>query len=98
MEFKNANACYTGGGVYVYYGELENGLYFRACDGWDWIELCDADTSTEDADYCEFYEKHTVETLTGKSYKMFFNNMILWIKKNKPSGNYQICELENRII
>ncbi len=97
-RIKNANACYSGGGIYIYYGQLENGLFFRACDEWEEIEICNADTSTEEADYYEFYESHTVETLADESYKMFFNNMISWIKENRPDGNYQIHELENRII
>ena len=69
MKIKNATAIYTGGGIYIYYGQLENGLFFRACDGWDFIELCDSDTSTEEADYYEFYEEHSQGTISGTDYE-----------------------------
>jgi hypothetical protein len=97
-KIKNANACYTGGGIYIYYGELENGLFFRACDDWESIEICNADTSTEEADFYEFYENHTIESIGGNDYISFWNNMLLWIIHNAPKGNYNASELENRII
>lgn len=98
MDIKNANACYTGGGIYIYYGQLENGLYFRACDEWEEIEICNADTRTEEADYYEFYQEHSVKTLVGDLYEKFWNDMLNWILSNNPSGNYSEFELEERII
>ena len=95
---KNANACYTGGNIYIYYGQLEDGTFFRACDDWECIEICDADTSTEEADYCEFYEEHTIKSLGGKEYETFWNDMLLWIIHNAPDGNYSAHELEKRIL
>lgn len=97
-KIKNANACYTGGGIYVYYGELENGLYFRSCDDWKSIEICNYDTSTEEADYYEFYEEHTVESIGGEAFKTFWNDMLLFIIHTAPKGNYSIDELERRLI
>lgn len=98
MKIKNATAIYTGGGIYIYYGQLENGLYFRACDDWDFIEICDSDTSVEDAGYYEFYEKHSKGTIAGIEYENFWDDMILWIMHNAPKGNYSIDELEMRMI
>ena len=95
---KTATADYTGGGIYIYYGELENGLYFRTADEWQSISICDADTSTEDADYSEFFELHQIDELQNEDYKRFFNNMLVWINNNRPSGNYNIGELEQRVI
>ena len=98
MKIKNATAQYTGGNIYIYYGELENGLFFRAGDGEEYIEICDADTSTDEADYYEFYKKHSIKTLTGDEYIKFWNNMLLWIIHNAPSGNYQVDDLDERMI
>lgn len=95
---KNAVAEYTGGGIYIYYGELENGLFFRACDDWESIEICNADTSTEEADYYEFYKEHTIESLGGSEYELFWNNLLMWIIHNAPNGNYSADELEQRIL
>lgn len=97
-KMKNATAIYTGGNIYIYYGQLENGLYFRACDEWECIEICDADTSTEEADYIEFYEKHSKGTIANEEYTNFWNDMLLWIIHNEPDGNYSSYELEKRII
>lgn len=98
MEIKNATAQYTGGGIYIYYGQLEDGNYFRACDGDDFIEICNTDTSTDEADYSEFYEKHRIETLTGYEYQYFWNEMLYWIINYGAEGNYSITELNTRVI
>jgi hypothetical protein len=96
-EIKNATAEYTGGGIYIYYGELTNGLYFRTWDASDYIAICDADTSTDEAEYEEFYEAHVVDSLFGDDFKKFFNNIIIWIDVNEPEGNYNIGELDSRM-
>jgi len=97
-EIKNATAIYTGGNIYIYYGQLLDGNWFRATDGEEFIEICDSDTSVEEADYYEFYEEHSIETLTDEEYKKFWNEMLLWIIHNAPEGNYQTDELERRMI
>jgi len=98
QNIKAATAIYTGGGIYIYYGQLENGLYFRACDDWESISICDADTSHDDADYCEFYDTHQVIEITGSNFKTAFNAVLRWIINNEPDGNYCITELEHRIL
>lgn len=95
---KTATAEYTGGNIYIYYGQLENGLYFRACDEWDFISICNADTSTDDAEYAEFYNEHEIDSVNGYQFEEFFNTMLLWVIHNKPDGNYNIDELEKRMI
>ena len=77
---------------------MEDGNYFRACDEWEEIEICDADTSVEEADYNEFYEEHSIGALVDEEYKAFWNEMLLWIIHNAPEGNYQVDDLERRII
>ena len=98
MKIKKATAIYTGGGVYIYHGQLEDGNYFRTCDGWDFIEICNSDTSVEEADYSEFYEKHSIDTIAGKEFINSWNEMLLWIIHNQPDGNYASYELERRTI
>lgn len=98
FTIKNATAEYTGGGIYIYHGQLENGLYFRACDDWDFISICNADTSTDEAEYNEFYEEHETDSIDRYQFEEFFNTMLLWIIHNAPKGNYNTDELENRMI
>jgi hypothetical protein len=99
---KKATACYTGGGIYIYYGQLENGLYFRTWDDCETAYICDSDTSAEEAEYNEFYELHTVEELTGEAFEIFWNETLLHIINGKPAfdkwNNYQKSDLERRII
>lgn len=99
---KTATACYTGGGLYIYYGRLESGLYFRTWDECEAVYICDADTSTEEAEYSEFYEQHTAEELAGEEYKAFFNKMLSHVLNGGRAfdkwSNYQKSDLQARII
>ena len=101
-KIKTANACYTGGGLYIYYGQLENGLYFQAYDEWETIYICDTETGTEEAQYTEFYEQHTVEELEGEAFKAFWNQIIGHIISGGPlyddQHNYLKSDLLERII
>lgn len=97
-EIKTATAIYTGGGIYIYYGQLENGLYFRTGDSDGYVSFCDSDTSVEDADYVEFYDEHEVDELQNYDAELFYNDMLQWIIDNAPDGNYLAEELEKRFI
>lgn len=107
-KIRTATAVYTGGGIYIYYGQLESGLYFRACDecpedeGYNPIYICNSDTEAEEADYWEFYEKHMVEELRHESAIEFWNTMLHHIIDGKPAhgkwSNYSANELERRFI
>lgn len=101
-KIKTATACYTGGNIYIYYGQLESGLYFRAVDDWDVIYICNSDTESEDADHSEFYEAHTVEEITGDDFKEFWNTMLHHIiSKGATHGkwsNYSPDDMEIRLI
>ena len=100
MRIKTATACYSGGGIYIYWGTLENGYYFRACDDWELIWICDEDTSieNEDASYQEFYDEHTIKEIRGDDFITFWNTMLNHIIGNDKSGNWSRVELEYRII
>ena len=99
-KIKSATACYTGGGIYIYWGRLESGHYFRAVDDWELIFICDDDTSIEndDANYDEFYEAHTIEELRGDDFVGFWNTMLDHIISNDKSGNYCANELRTRYL
>ena len=101
-KIKTATACYTGGGLYIYYGQLENGLYFQAWDECEAVYICDTNTGTEEAQFLEFYERHTVEELSGKAFKTFWNQMLHFIINGGPSydgyHNYSKSDLERRIL
>lgn len=97
-KIKTATALYTGGGIYIFYGQLESGLYFRVGDEDEPVYICDSDTSAEEADYWEFYEDHTVEELMGENFKTFYNAMLTHIlnggQPHDKWSNYSANELE----
>ena len=103
-EIKTATAVYTGGGIYIYYGQLASGLFFRTADEYYGIDICDADTSTEEADLIEFYETHVVDEINEPSeeYTAFWNTMLDHIIDKKPrygnGSNYDPTDLERRKI
>lgn len=96
MEIKTATACYTGGGIYIYWGQLENGLYFRTWDDAEAIYICGSDTEAEEADYPEFYETHLIQELTGDDFAAFWNGMLSHIIETGNPGNYSSSDLERR--
>ena len=101
-EIKSASANYTGGGIYVYQGELLCGLWFMACDTWESILICDANPNCDGSDYPEWQNQHYVEELIYDDYVTFFNAMLRHIIDGKPSfeeiHNFDRYELEERYI
>ncbi len=101
-QIQTASAVYTGGNIYIYYGQLESGLYFRACDEMEAVYICDSDTEAEEADHGEFYDAHMVEEITGNDYKDFWDAMLAHILDRKPThgkwSNYSPDDLEARKI
>jgi hypothetical protein len=99
-KIKWATACYTGGGIYIYWGQLENGDHFRAIDDWDMIFICDEDTSldNEAANWPEFYDEHTIEEIHGDDFVTFWNAMLRHIIDKNERGNYSNNELLCRFI
>ena len=103
-KIKTATAVYSGGGIYIYYGQLESGLFFRTADEYWGIDICNADTSTEDADYSEFYENHLIEEIpaTSEDFAPFWNTMLSHILNGGTAygngSNYDPTELERRKI
>lgn len=101
-KIKTATACYTGGGIYVFYGQLKSGLYFIAYDEWEVIYICNADTSAEESQYEDFYEQHAVEEIEGEAFKAFWNQMLSHVINGGAThgewSNYLKSDLEERII
>lgn len=95
-----ANACYTGGGIYIYYGNLSDGTFFRTWTDGECIEIVDksADIDNEEADYEEFYEEHRIASLVGKEFCEFWNEMLRFIIQEQPNGNYWVSDLEEEIL
>ena len=90
-----ANACYSGGGIYLYNGALEDGRYFLASDDFG-IALFDV---MPDFDYdMSFFDAHVIDfiEIDSEDHKVLFSSIFSWIETNQPEGNYNIEEIKAR--
>jgi hypothetical protein len=97
-----ATAIYTGGGMYIYYAELEGGNWLIGGDEWftevNTNPLIDEETF-EAAQYYEWQMEHTVRDIPEKEYQETLNNVIDVIlsgKTIKEYDNFADYELEKR--
>ena len=71
-KIKRATAIYTGGGQYLFYGELEKNCYLMGCDDWfiivDTNPLIDNETFDESC-YYKWQLKHLVKEIPEKDYQ-----------------------------
>lgn len=96
---------YTGGNIYNYIGKLSDGNYFMAADDWfegDYFDIRivneNPDKAGEDCWYPEWQEEHLVRDIQSENEAQKFTKQILnWIIKNKPEGNYDISDMENML-
>lgn len=97
LKVVEANACYTGGGIYIYYGKFNNGNYFFGDSEWDCVYECDADPDCEEAGYNEWCDKHCIKEYVGKQYKKYLKQWYKWLLLHKPNGNYDLYEITRYI-
>ena len=104
-KVKSAEASYTGGGWYVFLGELSDGTYFIAdYPYWD-LRIVDEDPRPTfwgddydtDAGYEPWQSAHLIQDYGGDDTKSFFNDMLNWILKHSPDGNYNSGDIKNLI-
>ncbi len=99
-NISNATATYTGGGIYIYTGQLDNGDYFLSDDVF--LEYCmflnnDPYPVLDDATTEEWQNQHKIGEYSGKEGLTFNRRVLEWIIKNRPEGNYQVTEIESRL-
>lgn len=96
---KKVTAEYTGGGIYCYYGTLEEpNTWLLTSDDWSSVLLLDADPlHTEEAFDISWQQEHTIAEIIDEEFDEFRQTMIEWILANKPTGNYSIYEMETRL-
>lgn len=97
LNFKIVTPIYTGGGIYCFYGKV-NDVYFIASDQGD-VRLVDVipfDAVDGEMWYAEWQEEHLIRDIeTNEEYKSFFLHMLDWIIKNKPEGNYLMEDMND---
>ncbi len=67
MEIKRLEATYTGGGIYIYTGMLEDGNFFYTGDVWDGYLVLDTDPNEnwEENDYSDWQDAHKIRECFG---------------------------------
>lgn len=96
---------YTGGNIYNYTGKLKDGNYFMADDSYFNGDNFDVTIVSSDPDkekddgawYPEWQEEHLVEYLDETRAEEFTKQLLQWILKNKPEGNYDERDMENML-
>lgn len=100
-DISSANAEYTGGGVYIYWGKLGENYFLinHVCETLAFgliLDVC-PDLSDDETLMPEWQEAHTVKELTENELNQFIVDVLDWIITNRPSGNYDMIELECRL-
>lgn len=103
MKIKNVEPTYTGGWIYIFLGELNDGTFFIAeSDNYD-VRIVDCDPSPTfwdsdgGASYPEWQEEHLVRDLDVPDKYNFCLKMFKWIKKHNPIGNYSPSDIDMHI-
>ena len=88
-----ANATYTGGGIYQYTGQLDNGHWFQTWTDWeDYVQELDTDPELnwDENGYDDWQTAHTVWEHSGPDALEITEAAMNWVISNKPDGNYSI--------
>ena len=86
MKIKTLEAVYTGGGIWIFWGELEDGHYFlTAHEGWTVI-LTESPEDFDESLYEEWQEAHKVKDLADEELISFQKELLEKIEKNDYNG------------
>ena len=101
LKIENVTPIYTGGGIYIYTGELSDGNYFIASDqsfAGDYfdIRIVDENPADYEEDFCNvtWQEEHLVSDVVGGEAREFTIQLLEWVLENHPEGNYQLGDIE----
>ena len=100
MEIVKATATYSGGGIYIYTGEVDDGSYFLTNDDfYVYVEFLNDDPYKNlDESLNEIWQNaHHLGEYSGSQALEFYKKILRWIIENKPEGNYQVYEIEQRL-
>ena len=95
-----ATATYTGGGIYIYTGQLENGDYFMTNDDFlVYVEFYNAVPyeDLEESGNEIWQHEHHLGEYSGQKALDFIKEVLRWIIQKRPEGNYSVGEIEDRL-
>ena len=97
-----ATAVYSGGGIYLYYAEMENKQWIMGND--EWLIIVNEnpivnEETFENSSYYEWQEEHLVKQISEEEYQEVLNKILETIfdgKSIKEYDNFSIGDLEDR--
>ena len=92
---KEANAVYTGGNIWLFYGELNDGNYFLTDDN-GWTQFLNADPSNlDESTFEEWQLQHLVKEIVGDERVKFCDELLDYIYENpEHDGGMSEQEIE----
>lgn len=71
-KLKSVTAVYTGGNIWLFYGELANGEYFFTDDEGDVLILNESPANLDESLFVEWQDAHKVRELLDESERVAF--------------------------
>ena len=96
----DANATYTGGGIYIYTGQLDDGTFFMTNTEYlDYIMVLDVDPEENWDDNCDeqWQNEHMVVEYCGSEAIKITREALQYIISNNHRGNYSVGEIESEL-
>lgn len=84
--FKKVNAVYTGGGIWLFYGETNHG-YFLTDDNGATRFLSADPSNLDDSLYNEWQEEHLIKDLENPERLAFCDALINRLLRNNPADD-----------
>lgn len=76
MNIIKANAVYTGGNIWVFWGELENGAYFLTDNDGYTVLIDESPKDFDESLYYEWQEEHKVRDIEDEAERIDFCNKL----------------------
>lgn len=97
-KITKATAVYSGGGIYLYYAEMENKQWVMGND--DWLIIVDtcpiADEETfENSDYYEWQMEHLVKEIPEEDFQKVLNEILKTIFDGKSIEEYDNFSMDD---
>lgn len=108
-SIRYVNPCYTGGGIYVYTGQLVDGTWFLLDDMISWNQLptrdvepivdgiwldADPDEDFELAAMPEWQEEHGKYMSQDEAYQVYIS-ALKWVIQNAPENDWTNYAMED---
>lgn len=93
--FDNITPIYSGGGIYIYAGHVNN-TYFLADDDGLCYTSCNVVNMIEDGEYMSYITGY----MNDVNFKDFYRFMLKWIIEHKPQNkftNYAMADMITRL-